>query len=130
MARMTLALALAGLVAASTAQAAATGKHSGTIVGVAAKGSTVTLEEMGPWKGPGQAPLRRVIHLTPTTKIVLVTRASGATPDGWLGGFTASRLSMSDVQRADYVTVSAVKRGGRLMAVSVEVVRPGSAGGS
>jgi len=126
---MAFVLALTSLLVASTAQAALPVRHSGKIVAVDTKRSTVTLEEMGPWKGPGKSVVRRSIHLAPTTKVELVTRSKGAAPDRWLGGFTESPLPPADLHPGDYVTVSTVKRQGRLDAVSVEVVRPRSPAG-
>ncbi len=115
-----LLLAAAGLPAAGAAEV----KHSGRIVATAADGKTITVEEVGPWTKGNLTLVKHPIALEPGTKIEMVSRAE--TGAQWPGGFKEASLSASDLRVDDYVTVTAESRGGRLVATSVQVIRPGT----
>jgi hypothetical protein len=51
--RRVLSLALGGVVIVSPALAAEMALHTGAIVSENTKRDTITIEEMGPWHGPG-----------------------------------------------------------------------------
>ena len=121
MASRTLVFAFVGLVAASSALAAGTFKHSGRIVAVDPAKHVVTLEEMGPWTPRHSALVKWSIMLEPSTKIKLDTRAEQTGAGGWLGGFSESSLTTSELKPGDFVTVVVQRAGHRLEAVSVEV---------
>lgn len=125
----TLVLMLGILLAAGPTWAGTVAKHSGEVVSEDLARHTITLEEMGPWHGPGTKPIRHVVHLTDGTKVELVTRAAdGHAP--WPGGFTERPLRISGLRTGDYVTVAAEKAGKQMVAASVEVVRPTSTASS
>jgi hypothetical protein len=80
---MTRAMGLVGLSAillAGPAWAAGAETHSGAVGAVDLQRHTVTLEEMGPWRGPGTVPTRRSIRFTPETAVTLVRRSAAAGP--------------------------------------------------
>lgn len=118
--------ALAAALPTATADAAGLQKHSGRLVNVGRPTQAITLEEMGPWTGPDTRPVRRSFEVFSTTRFELIARSDQAPPDGWPGGFTASRLAASDVRASDYVTVTAEHRDRRSIAASIAVVRPSS----
>jgi hypothetical protein len=62
--------------------------------------------------------------VTPETTVVAVTRAERSAGGGWLGGFSQTLLAPSDVKPGDYVTVTVECRNGKLVARSMEVLRP------
>ncbi len=93
------------------------------IVAVAPDAGTITVEEMGPWTGPGATPVRWTIRLTPETRIELVVRSQDpTTAGGWPGDFTALPLAPRELHPGDFATVTG--SAGRLAASSVSVVRP------
>jgi hypothetical protein len=99
-------------------------KHSGRLGQIGPDGQIVTLEEMVTWTGPGTGLTERSIAISPATSVRLIRRTDDANPDGWPGGFTAAPLSHSELRVQDWVTVQAEREGDRLVAVSIEVVRP------
>lgn len=101
---------------------AAAAKHSGDLVRV--KSDALTVQEMGPWSPKRQITLTRTFDLTPATKVELVTRAKTVAGGAWAGGFAKSPLPVSDLKPGDYVTVTASKEGKKLIAESVQVIRP------
>lgn len=121
--RTAITLALASALSAGAAQAATT-THSGTIVAVDLKRQTITLEEMGPWTGPGSGLVKRTIRLAPGTTFELVARSKEPAPGGWPGGFVASSLKAVDLRPGDFATVTTEGRTGHLAAASIDVVRP------
>jgi hypothetical protein len=125
MSRPLVALVLTGMVlASSTAHGAAEARHSGTIARLSGNGRTITLEELGPWTAGGHARDELSIALEPSTKIELVARSKEAAADQWPGGFKETPLAPSDLRAGDYVTVAAHRNHGRLVALSVTVIRP------
>jgi hypothetical protein len=99
-------------------------KHSGQLAQIGPDGRMVTLEEMVTWTGPGTGLTERSIAISPATSVRLVRRTDDANPDGWPGGFTAAPLFHSELRVRDWVTVETQREGDRLVAVSIEVVRP------
>jgi hypothetical protein len=127
MLRLALALAAGGLLLVSTAQSADRTRHSGHIKAVSPNGQTIVLEEVGPGlKGSStNQVISRPIALTPETRITLASRTEeGNGSSEWSGGFKETPLAPTDLRVGDYATVEAQTRDGRLVAVSVVVVRP------
>jgi hypothetical protein len=115
---------IAALWLSPLAQAAEGVKHTGIVVAVEADHGAITLEELGPSTGSQPALHRRSIALTPETTVLVVTRAEQPAAGGWPGGFGESPLARSDIKTGDYVTVTTESRHGKLVARSVEVLRP------
>lgn len=124
MPRKMLLLALSTILVASSALAAAQETHSGTVVAIDRGRHALTLEEMGPWAGPGTGTVEQTITLMPDTKVDLVRRSSGSTLGGWPGGSVESTLAPGQIHAGDFATVQVVRRGGRLVAVSIDVMTP------
>ena len=99
-------------------------KFSGRLATISPPGPAVTVEELTTWTGPTTGLTEHSIGVSPSTEIRLVRRTEGLSPDGWPGGFTAAPLSRSDLRVGDWVTVEAAREGDRLVAVSIEVMRP------
>jgi hypothetical protein len=111
------ALALvASLVVAAPAAAAET-TYSGDIA--AAGPHAVTLAVMGPWT-PGSRPVDHVITLASSTRVERVARS--ATAPGWPGGFETTPLTVGDLHKGEFATVTAQRQGRRLVARTVTVV--------
>jgi len=113
---------LAWLIAAGPAGAAALEKHSGVITGV--EGAQITIDEMGPWRGPDTKPIRRVFQLTSAAKVDRVERAPEGS-DGWPWSYVSRPLDPSALRPGDYVTVTVDPIEQRNLVVEVEAVRPG-----
>jgi hypothetical protein len=124
MLRILLTFVAGALWLSPPAQAAEGVRHTGIVVAIEADQRAITLEEVGPWTGAKQGHVRRTIAVTPETTVVAVTRARQAAPGGWPGGFGETPLARSDIKAGDYVTVTAESRGGKLVARSLEVLRP------
>jgi hypothetical protein len=124
MIRATVLVGLSAILLAGPAWAAGAETHSGDVGAVDLQRHTVTLEEMGPWRGPGTAPTRRSIRFTPETAVTLVQRSATPTPRGWPGGYAESSLAMTAVRPGDFVSVTVTRHDGRVIARSIEVVRP------
>lgn len=125
---MFVALALTGLVLAATAHAGGEARHSGRIVAVEPKTGEITLEEMGPWTGPGQGLIKRSVELTSRTEVTLLARSDEAEAGEWPGAFKESPLRATELRPGDFVTVSVETRGDRLFARSIAVIRSPQAG--
>lgn len=125
MTRMAVVIMVAALAAAPlSAWAGHEAKHSGRIAAVSLDGTTLTLEEMGPWHGQGTALARRSIQLKPTTRVELAARAGNKTPSGWPGGFTDRPVDRKDLHVGDFATVVTDDNHGHLSAESITVIRP------
>jgi hypothetical protein len=124
MLRTVLLLACSTFLITGPALAAAAETHSGTVSAIDRGRHGLTLEEMGPWKGPGTGMVKRSITLAPDTKLELVRRTTGTTPDGWAGGYVESALAPTQLRVGDFAAVKVVHHGRRAVAVSVEVIRP------
>ena len=98
--------------------------HSGTVTAIDRDRHTLTLQEMGPWKGPGTEPVSRSITLTPDTTVGVVARSETAPPSGWPGGYTESPASRDALRTGDFATVTVAHRDHRTVATSIDVVRP------
>ena len=57
--------------------------------------------------------MKSSIDFDADTKFELVTRAKGANPQGWIGGYVESTLAPSAVRLGDFATVT-VDRGGKV----------------
>ena len=114
-------IVLGWLLAALPAGAAALEKHSGVVTSV--EGTQITIEEMGPWRGPDTKPMRRTFQLTSAAKIERVERAPEGS-DGWRWSYVGRPLEVSDLRTGDYLTVT-VDPAARNVVLEVEAVRPG-----
>jgi hypothetical protein len=118
-----VALALGCLILFSAVEAAP--RYSGTIVAVDSGGSSITLNELGAGVPGGRnQEIPHVIRLSPGTKILLATRAADSEETGWQGGYAESPIAATDLKPGDFATVEAETRDGKLVAISVVVVRP------
>jgi hypothetical protein len=100
-------------------------RYSGTIVAVDPAGSSITLNELGAGVPGGRnQEIPHVIGLSPGTKLLLATRAADSEETGWRGGYTESPIAATDLKPGDFATVEAETRDGKLVAISVVVVRP------
>ena len=93
-------------------------RDSGRLVKVAPDGSSIVLEEMGPWQGPGTGVVSRSIHIPPRATVSLVEhtgRWEGPEP-----GWTSKSVDVSTLRPGDFVTVTSEKG----EAVALEIVRP------
>ncbi len=122
-------MGLAAVLAVTPAGAAEIVKHSGTIGRIDPAGKTLTLQEMGPWTGPGTRLVTRTITLTPDTRGELVRRPAKAVPGGWSGGYVESPLAVDRLRPGEFATVTVDRRGGKSVAVAIDVVRPSERSG-
>jgi hypothetical protein len=101
-------------------------RHSGRIVEVATDGSSILLDEMVAWTGPGTGMLTRRVRITPQTSIRLVQHTGrwgndpSATP-----GWDSKTIDAHSLRRGDFVTVT-TDDNHRDMAVALQVVQPGA----
>ncbi|MBI1847846.1 MAG: hypothetical protein HYR86_12850 [Candidatus Rokubacteria bacterium] len=102
--------------------AAATVRHSGTIVAMDPRGRTLTLAEVGPWpvQGGKTRLVSTVIDLTPQTRYAVFLRVDA--PGRFAGDFIEVPLELSDFDVGFFVTVECELRGGRLVATSVSAM--------
>ena len=123
---LSAALVLAGSSLAGPAFAAdtSTSLHSGVIVSIDTTTHSLKLQEMGPWKSAATKPVTRSIDFGRDTTFELVTRANGANPQGWIGGFVESALTATAVRPGDFATVTVEHDRKGPEAVMVQVVRP------
>jgi hypothetical protein len=98
-------------------------KHVGVVV--TASPTHLTIDEMGPWRGPDTRPMRYVFQLTGTTKVARTERTKEGR-DGWAWGFSEEQLRRTDLRPGDFVTVTARRSGDNAVAISVLAVRPNS----
>ena len=123
MRRLPFVLVTIGLVASSPALAADGSLHSGRIVAIDATTRRLVLEEMGPWSGEETKPVTHSFEFDSGTKFQLVTRAKGANPQGWIGGYVESTVAPSAIKPGDFATLT-VDRGGKgSEAVIVQVIQ-------
>jgi hypothetical protein len=120
---VSLTLVLVGLASAASLRASEA-KHTGTVAAVEPDRQRIAVEEMGPWAGPKQGIVKRWIALVPETKVAAISRSDRPTKDGWRGDFAAAPLTAAAIKPGDFVTVTTETRDGRLVARSVEVLRP------
>jgi hypothetical protein len=98
-------------------------KHVGVVV--TASPTHLTIDEMGPWRGPDTRPMRYVFRLTGTTKVARTERTQESR-DGWGWGFSEEQLRRTDLRPGDFVTVTARRSGDNAVAISVLAVRQNS----
>jgi hypothetical protein len=98
-------------------------KHVGVVV--TASLTHLTIDEMGPWRGPDTRPMRYVFQLTGTTKVARTERTQEGR-NGWAWGFSEEQLRRTDLRPGDFVTVTARRSGDNAVAISVLAVRPKS----
>jgi hypothetical protein len=81
-------------------------RYSGTVVAVDPSAGVIVVEGMGPWRikdGVTQVE-RHTVRVTSATAFVLVERAKGPAPSGWVGDFVESGLPGWQVKPGDWVT--------------------------
>jgi hypothetical protein len=125
MMRVLSATALVGsmfLFTAAPAGAAALERHAGVVTAV--EGGQITIDEMGPWLGPGTKPVRRVFEVTASTTIERIERARKGS-QGWAWGYVSRPLEVSDIRPGDWVTVTIDREKRGQVVVEVEALRPG-----
>jgi len=103
--------------------ASATEKHSGVVV--AADENQITIEEMGPWHGPGTQPIRRTFRWNGSTRVLLAERILEG-EGGWRWAFKDQQGQASNLHIGDFVTVTTNPQGARGVAVEVLVSWPGT----
>ena len=113
---------LAWLLAALPASAGTLEKHSGVVTSV--EGTQITIDEMGPWRGPDTKPTRRTFELTSATKVDRVERAPEGS-NGWPWSYVSRPLDLSALRAGDYVTVTVDPAERRNVVVEVEAEQPG-----
>jgi hypothetical protein len=119
---------LLALLAASASLAASEARHTGTVVAVEPNRQRIAVEEMGPWVGPKHGVVKHWIALVPQTRVATISRSDGPGQSGWAGDFTAAPLTAEAIKPGDFVTVTTETRDGRLIARSVEILRPSPEG--
>jgi hypothetical protein len=82
--------------------AVAAEKHSGAVVSADEK--QITIEEMGPWRGPSTRPSRRTFQWNDSTRILLAERTWDG-EGGWRWAFNDEAAPPSGLRAGDYVTV-------------------------
>jgi hypothetical protein len=129
LARLAAAAALpaAALLPALAAQAEP--RVSGTVLAVDPAADVLVVEELTASSGPAPTPVQRRFTLGPNTTVTLVHRSPDA-PGGWPNAYTATPLGAEQLRPGDFVTVTFVPDGGRLLARLVSVVRPQPEGGA
>lgn len=122
--RATLRVGLSALLLAGPAGAAGAETHSGSVRAVDLQRHTLTVEEMGPWRGPASRPASRSIRFTPETAVTLMQRSTTPPPEGWPGGYVVAPLAVSEIRPGDFVSLTVARPDGRIAARSIDVVRP------
>jgi len=125
MPRIALALAAVALTLVSVAHSAERTRYSGRIKEVNPSSQAITLQELGPGMAfeKGRVVDRRIV-LTPDTQVKLATRAGDNEATEWPGGFMESPLAAGDLRVGDYATAETEAKNGRLIAISIVVIRP------
>jgi hypothetical protein len=118
--RITCAL-VALLVLGGPALAAEGERYSGRVVDVRPDGK-LTLEEMGPWKGPGTGLARRTFDLPPNIAVREVRPKGTWDPNDAMPGYDVRPVDLTRIKPGDFVTVIT---GGdrRSVDVTLDVVR-------
>jgi len=111
---------------AATSRAAVEVRHSGSILEVAPDASSIVMEELVAWTGPGTGVVTRSLRITPRTSIRLLKRT-----DRWDGtaasmpGWDSTMVKAAMLRPGDFVTVT-TDDDARNVAVALQVVRAGS----
>ena len=74
--------------------------------------------------------MKHWIGLVHQTKGAVISRSDRPGQDGWSGGFAAAPLTAEALEPGDFVTVTTETRDGRLVARSLEILRPSPEGGA
>jgi len=112
-------LALIGVDRAGAASA----RYSGVVLSVDHATGTIVVGVMGPKLENGKSEMaRRRVQVTPSTSYVLVKRAAGVAPSGWLGDYVETSLTAADIKPGEWVTVSIDGDPRRPTAVKITVV--------
>jgi hypothetical protein len=99
-------------------------RFSGHVAAIDPGGDTILVEELGAGKGTQPAVIQRSVSVGPETTFEVVQRSR----DGGLPSvFKASPATQGDLKAGDFVTVTAQRRGNRLHAASVSIIRPDTA---
>jgi len=99
--RLSLALVVLLVSAAPVLAADSEGRISGRLLEIRPDGKLV-IEEQGPWKGPGTGVVKRMVDLTPSTTIRVVT----PTGTGTVPGYDIQSADFTALQVGDFVTVN------------------------
>ncbi|MCL6639922.1 MAG: hypothetical protein K6T92_00975 [Candidatus Rokubacteria bacterium] len=114
-------LPVAALLPAFTAEAEE--RVSGTVLAVDPAAEVLVVEELTASSGPAPNAVQRRFTLAPNTTVTLAHRSPDA-PGGWPHAYTATPLGVDQLRPGDFVTVTFVPDGDRLLARLVSVVRP------
>jgi hypothetical protein len=125
MRRIALALSILSLWIVPSVGAAQQ-RFTGQIVSIDPASGTLVLEEMGASRTDAPAPIQRQIVITPGAVVHLLRRASDPKVASWPGGFSATHLTVADLQPGDYVTVVGEERQGRVEANTLEIAHDDS----
>jgi len=99
---------------------------AGAVLTVDRDAGRIVVGDMGPLLASGSSELsRRSIRVTPSTEFVMVKRAAGTAPSGFVGDYVESRLAAWDVRPGDYVTVTVRPGQGDAEAIKITVVDTG-----
>src|SRR5262245_171337 len=97
--------------------------YAGDVLGVDRAAGTIVVGDMGPLRSTGTSEIaRRTIQVTPATEFVLVARAMGAAPTGWIGDYVETALPPWQVKPGDFVSITMSSDTARPEAVKVMVV--------
>ena len=121
-------LAAAVMVACPVAEGAE--RHSGRVVAASEDGRRVTVETLGPWRGPGTGVHTIVATVDPGTRVSRVHRREGFGPGGWPGAYSVEPLSAVAIDVGDFVTVAVVEAQGVARALAIEVLDGESGSGA
>ena len=101
------------------------GRISGRLLEIRPDGKLV-IEEQGPWKGPGTGVVKRMVDLTPSTAIRVVTPTGRWDSTTNMPGYDVQSSDFTALHLGDFVTVN---MGGdrSSVAASLDVARPDGA---
>ena len=101
------------------------GRISGRLLEIRPDGKLV-IEEQGPWKGPGTGVVKRMVDLTPSTAIRVVTPTGRWDSTTNMPGYDVQSSDFTALHLGDFVTVN---MGGdrSWVAASLDVARPDGA---
>jgi hypothetical protein len=98
------------------------GRISGRLLEIRPDGKLV-IEEQGPWKGPGTGLVKRMVDLTPSTAIRVVTPTGRWDSTTNMPGYDIQAADFTALHVGDFVTVNmAADRSS--VAASLDVARP------
>jgi hypothetical protein len=102
-----LAIGLVMLALAAPPAGGGGATYSGTVVSVDPAAGTLVLAHMGPWQGgePERSLAQVRVATDGQTRVLVARRATGAAPDGWIGGFVETPASLREIRPGDFVAV-------------------------